>query len=216
VTPANVYIRLLGDAGWTKGIAYPLFVKPQASIGDCSQAQKERTFCLRQTRSEIEGMQRADGRSTEASHGFRECGGKAPVERIRARNIRMAGLKAKHEFLKRDTVCVGDAEHPGGKEFVYEGPGSERQLRWRRCSLHCAETRRLRRSTIETKEPVSCAIYCSNRTHSALFDCKTLSSRNVTTLKILIGSSSASTSVIRSKRDVRPRPRSEHFLYYRK
>jgi hypothetical protein len=52
--PANMYIRLLGDAGWTKGIAYPLFAKPQASIGYCSQAQKERTFCLRQTRSEIE------------------------------------------------------------------------------------------------------------------------------------------------------------------
>jgi len=67
----------------------------------------------------------------------------------------MVALKGKHEFLKRDAVRVGKPEHPGRKEFVYEGPWSERQLRWRKCSFHRAETRRLRRSTIETKEPVT-------------------------------------------------------------
>ena len=63
----------------------------------------------------------------------------------------MATLKPEHEFLKRDAVCISDTEHPGGKEFVWEGSRSEGQLRWRRCSAHRAETRRLRRSTIETK-----------------------------------------------------------------
>ena len=77
---------------------------------------------------------------------------KAPVERIRTRNIRMAALKPEHEFLKRDAVCISDSERPGRKEFVYEGPWNERQLRWRRCSFHRAETRLLRRSTIETKD----------------------------------------------------------------
>src|SRR5271170_2712683 len=100
-------------------------------------------------------MQCADGRSTEPCHGFQECRRKAPVERIRTRNIRMAALKAEHEFLKRDAVCISDAEHPGRRKLVHEGPRSERQLRWRRCSFHRAEKRRLRRSTIETREPVT-------------------------------------------------------------
>jgi hypothetical protein len=67
----------------------------------------------------------------------------------------MAALKAEHEFVKREAVRVGDAEHPGRKEFVYERRWSEWQLRWRTCSFHRAETRLLRRSTIETKEPVT-------------------------------------------------------------
>jgi hypothetical protein len=146
---------VLADAGWTKGIAYPFFATTQALVGTGPQVQKEHLLSFRETRSKIERTQRAGGRSTEPCHSFQECRRKAPVERVRAQNVRIAGLKAEHEFLKRDAVCISDTEHPGRKEFVWERSRSKGQLRWRRCSAHRAETHRSRRSTIETKELVT-------------------------------------------------------------
>jgi len=153
--PTSVHVALLGDAGWTKGIAYPFFATAQAFIGHGFQVEEKYLLSFRQTRSKIERTQCASGRSTEPCHGVQECRRKAPVERIRAQNVRVAGSKAEHEFLKRDAVCISDTKQPGRKEFVWEGSRSKGQLRWRRCSAHRAETRRLRRSTIETKEPVT-------------------------------------------------------------
>lgn len=67
----------------------------------------------------------------------------------------MAGLQAEYEFLKRDAVRTSDPKHPGRKEFLCEGFRSERQLRRRGGGRHRAETRLLRRSTIETRDPVT-------------------------------------------------------------
>jgi hypothetical protein len=95
------------------------------------------------------------GCSAEACHELWELRVKAPVERIGARHLRISGLKAEHKFVKRDEICSSNAKQPGGEQFVSKGPRSEWQLRRCGCSRHLADARLLRRSTIETRDPVT-------------------------------------------------------------
>jgi hypothetical protein len=51
--PADMHIRLLGDAGRTKSIARPPVAQSGASIGNGSWAEKERGLRVRQTRPDV-------------------------------------------------------------------------------------------------------------------------------------------------------------------
>ena len=102
----------------------PLFAISQAVIGSCSEAQEKHLWAFGKR---VRGCMQSNINSRANS-------GTEP---------RMAGLKAENDFLKCDAVCISETEHSGRKEFVCEGPLGERQLRWRGCSFHLVETRRL-------------------------------------------------------------------------
>jgi len=153
--PTDVNISLFGDAGWTEGVAQSLHAKPRTSKRWGSEAANQHSARPRQSCSKVQRAKCSCGYSAELCHELSELRVKAHVEGMGARRLRIPGLKAQHEFVNRDEVCGSNAKQPRREKFASERRQREWQFRRRGCGCHLADTRLLRRSAIETRDPVT-------------------------------------------------------------